>query len=76
MCWLGAALLVLRGGVNAVVGNLVIGATITSTDGFDREGMIGHAYLWDPPFLAWGIGLVAGLITPRGDTSARPSRSA
>ncbi len=76
VCWLGAALLVVWGGVNAVVGNLVIGGVITSTDGFDRAGMIGHAYLWDPLFLAWGIALVAGLITSRGDTSAPPPRSA
>jgi len=76
VCWLGAALLVAWGGVNAVVGNLVLGGVFTSTDGFDRAGMIGHAYLWDPLFLAWGIALVAGLITSRGETSAPPPRSA
>lgn len=67
MCWLGAATLVVWGGANAVVGNLVIGGVIASTDGFDRAGMIGHAYLWDPLFLAWGVALVAGLINSRGD---------
>lgn len=66
MCWLGAALLLAWGGVNTVVGNLVLGGVITSTDGFDQAGMIGHAYLWDPLFLAWGIALVGGLITSRG----------
>lgn len=63
--WLGAVILVGWGGANTVVGNLVLGGVITSPDGFDRAGMVGHAYLWDPLFLAWGLALAAGLVASR-----------
>lgn len=36
------------GGLNTAVGNLVLAGVIQPDSGFDRPGMIGHAYLWDP----------------------------
>ena len=65
-CWLGALVLVIWGGLNTLVGNLVLAGVIRPESGFDRSGMIGHAYLWDPLFLAWGAALTIGLIASRG----------
>lgn len=60
-CWLVALVLILWGGANAVVANLVLADIIHPASGFDRPGMIGHAYLWDPLFLVWGAAVVVGL---------------
>lgn len=64
-CWAGAIVLVGWGGVNTVVTQLVLAGTIGPESGFDRAGMVGHAYLWDPLFLAWGAALAMGLIASR-----------
>ncbi|GAA4365386.1 DUF3995 domain-containing protein [Paeniglutamicibacter cryotolerans] len=63
--WLGALVLVLWGGLNTIVGNLVLAGLIGDPSGYDLPGMIGHAYLWDPIFLAWGIALAFGLRATR-----------
>lgn len=64
-CWLGAWVLIAWGGLNTVVGNLVLSGVIRPESGYDRPGMIGHAYLWDPLFLAWGTALALGLLASR-----------
>jgi hypothetical protein len=61
VCWAGAALLVARGGSNTVVGQLVLAGVIQPDGGYDRAAMVGHAWLWDPLFLVWGISLAIGL---------------
>lgn len=71
MCWLGALVLIVWGGLNTVVGNLVLAGVIESGSGFDRLGMVGHAFMWDPLFLAWGAALALGLLASRGVTSRR-----
>lgn len=63
--WAGAAALVLWGGANTVVGNLVLAEVIVPDSGYDRPAMIGHAWLWDPLFLAWGGCLIVGLLRSR-----------
>jgi len=40
VCWLGASAMILWGGVNTVVGNLVLGGAIRPDGGYDRAGMI------------------------------------
>jgi hypothetical protein len=60
--WLAAVVLIGYGAVNSVVGWLVLGGAVRPADGFDRQAMIGHAYLWDPLFLVWGLLLGAGLV--------------
>lgn len=76
VCWVGAVILIVWGGLNTVVGNLVLSGVITPTSGFDRPGMIGHAWLWDPMFLAWGVALCVGLVASRGvSVRIRASRS-
>ena len=61
VAWLGAIVLMIWGGLNTVVGNLVLTGVIDPDGGFDRPGMIGHDWLWDPLFLLWGLALAAGL---------------
>lgn len=71
-CWLGAVVLILWGGLNTVIGNLVLTGIIQPESGYDRPGMVGHAWLWEPLFLAWGIALVIGLaVTRKQDRSVR-----
>lgn len=65
-CWFGALVLLVWGGLNTLVANLILTGVIRPTSGFDRAGMIGHAYLWDPLFLAWGVALTLGLLASRG----------
>lgn len=74
MCWLGALVLILWGGLNTIVGNLVLAGLIHNPSGYDRPGMIGHAYLWDPLFLAWGIALAFGLFATRRRNGPRLNR--
>ncbi len=65
ICWLGALVLVAWGGLNAIAGNLVLAGLLRSPSGYDHPGMIGHAYLWEPLFLAWGLALALGLRATR-----------
>lgn len=63
VCWISAAVLMLWGGMNAVTGNLVLSGLIAPAAGYDRTGMIGHAWLWDPLFLIWGLALGMSLLS-------------
>lgn len=65
VCWAGAVLLMAWGGLNTIVGNLVLAGVIRPDSGYDHAGMVGHAYLWDPLFLVWGLALAAGLLDSR-----------
>jgi hypothetical protein len=67
LAWLAAIVLTGYGAVNSVVAWLVLGGVLRPEGGFDRQSMIGHAYLWDPLFLVWGLLLGAGLLAGRGD---------
>lgn len=61
LAWLAGAVLVLWGGINTITGNLVLSGIISPAGGYDRDAMIGHARLWDPLFLIWGLALLVGL---------------
>lgn len=61
----GAAVLVAYGALNVVTSWAVLGGVIRSAGGYDRAAELGHAVLWDPLFLAWGILLAAGLRATR-----------
>ncbi|HET7356690.1 MAG TPA: DUF3995 domain-containing protein [Nocardioidaceae bacterium] len=65
LCWCGAAVLIVWGGLNTVVGNLVLAGAVRPHGGYDHAGMVGHAWLWDPLFLAWGLALAVGLVRSR-----------
>lgn len=68
--WAGGLLLVAYGGVNTVVAVAVLAGLIRPGDGYDRDAMIGHAYLWDPLFLLWGGALVLSLWLSRRHVAA------
>ncbi|MCS5478108.1 DUF3995 domain-containing protein [Corynebacterium sp. YIM 101645] len=63
--WLGAAVLMLWGGVNTVVINLVLAGVLPRGENYDHVAMIGHGWLWDPLFLLWGLALAVGLSATR-----------
>lgn len=68
--WAGALVLLGWGGVGAVSANLVLAGVVEPDGGYDRDGMIGHAWLWDPLFVLWGLALVVGLRRSRGGRCA------
>lgn len=59
LCWAGSALLVVYGLANTAVANLALAGLVGSVD--DLAATRGHAWLWDPLFLAWGLALGVGL---------------
>lgn len=73
MCWAAAAVLIVWGGLNTVAGNLVLFHAINPGDGYNRPVMIGHAWIWDPIFVVWGIGLLMGLLRTRRGRAPRPN---
>lgn len=75
VCWLGAVILTVWGALNTVVANLVLTGVIRPEGGFDRPGMIGHALIWDPLFLAWGVALAVGLYRERAWRTSSPGEN-
>jgi len=75
LAWLAAIVLTGYGTVNSIVAWLVLGDVLRPEGGYDRQSMIGHAYLWDPLFLVWGLLLGAGLFAGRGDRRNPPRAS-
>ena len=63
--WAGSVVLVAWGGINTVTANLVLAGLIMPDRDYDRTGMIGHAWLWDPLFLLWGAALITALLRSR-----------
>lgn len=58
--WLAAVVLVVWGGASCVLANLAL-AGLLGDGPQDRAALIGHACLWDPVFLIWGLLLLLGL---------------
>jgi len=76
LAWLAAIVLTAYGALNSLVAWLVLSGALRPEGGFDRQSMIGHAYLWDPLFLIWGLLLGAGLLAGRrGDRRRQASAS-
>ncbi|WP_238009478.1 DUF3995 domain-containing protein [Dactylosporangium sp. AC04546] len=71
LAWLAAIVLTGYGALNSVVAWLVLGGALRPEGGFERQAMIGHAYLWDPLFLVWGLLLGAGLLVGSTDRRKR-----
>lgn len=65
VAWLGSALLIIYGGVNTLAAMATLAGLIGESADQDRMGLIGHAFLWDPLFLLWGILLGLALATTR-----------
>jgi len=68
--WLGAIVLVLWGGTNTVVVNLVLSGVLPPGENYDHAAMIGHGWLWDPLFLLWGLALAIGLFATKHSRAA------
>jgi Protein of unknown function (DUF3995) len=73
--WVGASALILYGGANVIIAWLVLSAVITPAGGYDRTSMLGHAVLWDPLFLLWGLALLGHLVLSRDLGGSSPARS-
>ncbi|CAM3604955.1 DUF3995 domain-containing protein [Deinococcus frigens] len=67
LSWIGGPLLILYGGVNTGVAWLVLSGVLGGGE-IDRRGMLGHAALWDPLFLLWGLTLTGHLWLTRPRT--------
>lgn len=79
LAWAGALSLIIYGLLNVLVGWLVLGGAIRPAGGYDYPAEIGHAALWDPLFLLWGLTLAGGLRLTRRfatDQAAMPGRIA
>lgn len=63
--WPGAIVLVAYGGANTIVAAAVLGGIVRPAGGYDPAAMVGHALLWDPLFLLWGLALASGLALTR-----------
>lgn len=61
ICWVGGPGLVLYGLVNIVASGAVLLGILVPEGGYDRDAIIGHALLWDPLFLLWGLALTGWL---------------
>lgn len=71
--WLGAGVLILWGGLNTLVINLVLAGVLPRGENYDHAAMTGHGWLWDPLFLLWGLSLAVGLwATRRGSPPFLP----
>jgi Protein of unknown function (DUF3995) len=53
--WAGAVVLVAYGGLNVVVGGLVLGGVVNAPEAADRGALWWHVLVWDLWFLVWGV---------------------
>lgn len=60
--WLGVAVMMLWGGAGTVGAWIALAGRTASTA---NPAVLGHAFLWDPLFVAWALLLAGGLIVSR-----------
>lgn len=70
LCWLVGAGLTVWGGISASVSGAALVGLIHPEGGVNRAAMIGHAAIWDPLFIVWGAGLLAGLHRSRSSVNS------
>ncbi len=63
--WCAAALLMAYGAANVIAALAALTGMIGTAQTMDTAALLGHAFLWDPLFLVWGLLLVAALRTSR-----------
>ena len=73
LTWFGACGLVAYGLLNVLVAWSVLAGLVTPHGGYDAAAMMGHAALWDPLFLVWGLLLAGGLARTRGGVESNSS---
>jgi len=78
MVWAEAGILTLYGLVLTTAELLATAGVIAIPAGADRTALTGHAYLWDPWFLVWGMLVTATLLRarPRPGAAGPPSLAA
>jgi Protein of unknown function (DUF3995) len=57
-----ALVLILWGGINVVVGALVLTDVIAPGDDVDEHALRWHVFLWDSWFLVWGLALALATV--------------
>ncbi|MDV6276534.1 DUF3995 domain-containing protein [Rhodococcus erythropolis] len=70
--WTGDVLLVGWGTLSSLSACAVLAGLVTPSNSYNRNTMIGHAFVWDPLFALWGGALLTGLWltrTLRGEQS-------
>ncbi len=73
LSWCGAIGLIGYGGINTLAAWATL-AGLLSEDPIDDPGaLLGHAALWDPLFLLWGVFLLLGLRASRPSREGPPS---
>ncbi|HEY2201550.1 MAG TPA: DUF3995 domain-containing protein [Solirubrobacteraceae bacterium] len=73
--WLAAAVLVLYGGILAIIGWLVQAGIVHASAHADHKALRWHAFLWDPWFLVWGVLLATALMLTRRAAADRLSHA-
>ncbi len=53
--WAAAGVLVAYGGVNVVAALAALTGVVAAGPTMDTAALMGHAFLWDPLFLLWGL---------------------
>ena len=59
--WCAAGLLVIYGATNVIAAVAALTGLIGTAQTMDTAALVGHAFLWDPLFLVWGL-LLAGAL--------------
>lgn len=67
LSWLGALGLMVYGAGYMVLAHLALAGRFG--EAADPRGLWGHAYIWDPLFLAWGVSLALALLLERVSTA-------
>jgi len=60
-----SAILCVWGGVNVVVGALVLGGAVSPSGDIDRYALRWYVFLWDMWFLVWGVTLALAVAVAR-----------
>ena len=74
--WAGAAVLMAYGAVNVVAALAALTGVVEAGPTMDTAALVGHAFLWDPLFLLWGLLLARGVWTSRPGRTSRGGRVA
>ena len=61
LAWPGAIGLIGYGSLHVVLGVLVLSGIIRPDGGYDHDAIFGHAAIWGPLFMVWGL-LLAGAL--------------
>ncbi|GAA1481044.1 DUF3995 domain-containing protein [Gordonia sinesedis] len=74
MLWVVATALVTWGAVNTISASLLATGVLPRPASYDNAATLGHALLWDPLFLAWGLSLATGLWLTQPALGAIPTK--